>query len=232
MRSGSPLTTVGCRLDAEGDAVAGAALGPLDERAHDLVDAHVVDDVARLRAARELDDVADERGQLVELRDDVGAQALALGLGQPVGVLEHLDVGAQAGDRRAQLVAGVGHEVALRLDRALERVERRVEAAREAGELVLALDLEPLREVGVGRQRLGAAGEARDRRERGARDDAAEHGRHEDADAADGEQDEQQLRAARGRPRSAAARPAPRRARPSPTVSTRRCTPLTCASLK
>ena len=57
--------------------------------------------------------------------------------GQPLGVLERLDVRAQARDRRAQLVAGVGDELALRLDRALERVERGVEAAREPAELVL-----------------------------------------------------------------------------------------------
>ncbi len=118
------------------------------------------DDVARLRSARQLDDVADERRQLVELRDDVGPQALAIGLRQLVGVLQHLDVRAQAGDRRTQLVAGVRHQVTLSLGRALERVERGVEAAREARELVIALDLEALGEVRVGRQRLGAPGEA------------------------------------------------------------------------
>ena len=118
MRSGSPLTTVGCRVARKTSPSPRAALGALHERAHDLVDAHVVHDVARLGAAGQLDDVAHERRQLVELRDDVGAQALAIGLGQPVGVLQHLDVGAQAGDRRAQLVAGVRDEVALRLGRA------------------------------------------------------------------------------------------------------------------
>ena len=178
---------------AEADRVASAALGALDELAHDLIDAHVVDDIARLGAAGQLDDVADERGQLVELRDDVGAQARALLLGQAIGVLEHLDVGAQARDRRPQLVARIGHEMTLRLGRALERVERRVEAAGQAGELVLALDLEALREVGVGGQRLRATREARDRGQRRARHDAAQHGRHEDADAADREQDPEQL---------------------------------------
>ena len=55
---------------------------------------------------------------------------------QPLRVLERLDVRAQARDRRAQLVARVRHELALRLDRALERVERGVEAARQPAELV------------------------------------------------------------------------------------------------
>jgi hypothetical protein len=46
-----------------------------------------------------------ERGQLVELLDDVGAQALLLVRRQPLGLAEDLDVRAQRGDRRAQLVA-------------------------------------------------------------------------------------------------------------------------------
>ena len=47
-------------------------------------------------------------------------------------VAQQLEVGAERRDRRAQLVRGVGDEVALRLDRALERVERRVERPRRA----------------------------------------------------------------------------------------------------
>ena len=79
---------------------------------------------------------------------------------QPLRVLERLDVRAQARDRRAQLVARVGHEVALRLDRALERVERGVEAAREARQLVAALGFDALRGVGVAGELLGAPREA------------------------------------------------------------------------
>ena len=92
-------------------------------------------------------------GQLVELADDVGAQVGQVLGREPIGVLEHLDVRAQARDRRAQLVARVGDEVALRRGRALERVERAVEAAREACQLVTAGLLEPVREVGIARQR-------------------------------------------------------------------------------
>ena len=54
------------------------------------------------------------------------------------GLGQHLDVGAQRGDRRAQLVRGVGHELALGGDRALQRVEHRVEAGRELADLVVA----------------------------------------------------------------------------------------------
>ena len=45
---------------------------------------------------------------------------------------EHLDVRAQARERRAQLVRGVGDELALRPRRVLERLEHRVERRRRA----------------------------------------------------------------------------------------------------
>ena len=95
----------------------------------------------------------------------------------------------------------------------------------EARELVLALDLQPLRQVGIRGQRLGLAREARDRApapraprcrrappRRGCR-----RRRRRAGSAAAG--------ASTGRPRSAGARPAPRRGHRDPTVSTRRCTP-------
>ena len=117
MRSGSPLTTVGSSVALEAQ-VGEAPLEAIDERGDERVELDVVEAVGRTRAARELDDVADERGQLVELGDDVGAQVGEILGREPIGVLEHLDVGAQARDRRAQLVARVGDEVALRRGRA------------------------------------------------------------------------------------------------------------------
>ncbi len=134
--------------------------------------------------------------------------------GQPLGLAEDLDVRAQRGDRRAQLVAGVRDQVALRLHRALERVERAVEALRQARQLVAALDLQPARQVEVARQRLGALGEARDRRERRARDQRPEQRRQHDAARADQREDQQQPAELVFDLASAAARPAPRRAAP------------------
>ena len=92
---------------------------------------------------------------------------------QAVRVLEHLDVGPQAGDRRAQLVAGVGDELALRLrPSARARRASALKLRRQAGELVVALDLEALVPIrsGCAGDRLGPAREARDRGQRGARD--------------------------------------------------------------
>ena len=150
--------------------------------------------------------------------------------GQALGLLEHLHVGAQAGDRRAQLVAGVRHQLALRLHRALERVEGGVEAAREAGELVPAHDLHALRGVRVGGQLLGARGEARDRRERRAGHERAERGAEGHARRAHDQQHEHD-RSAGGRPRRAAAPPGSRRRR-QPRVRTRRWVPSTVVSTR
>ena len=49
---------------------------------------------------------------------------------------DHLEVGAQAGERRAQLVRGVEHELALGSARRLERLEQPVERAPQPAQLV------------------------------------------------------------------------------------------------
>ncbi len=106
-------------------------------------------------------------------------------------MLERLDVRPQAGDRRAQLVARVGHELALRLHGALQRVERRVEAARQAAELVIAVHVHALGRIGCVGQLLGSPGEAADRRERGARHHRGEPGAERDPGRAHDQQHEQ-----------------------------------------
>ena len=109
---------------------------------------------ARLVAAGELDQVADERAELLALLDDVGEQAPAI-LGLELDLLEQdLDVGAQARHRRAQLVRGVGDELALgadglveRLARGLQAVEHRVEVGGELADLVVGVDVDAPGEV-------------------------------------------------------------------------------------
>ena len=124
---------------------------------------------------------------------------------QPIGVLERLDVGAQAGDRRAQLVAGVGHQVALRLDRALERVERGVEAAREPRELVAAARR---RSAARGRASAASSSVRRVKRATGAsavaRDDRAQGRAERHAGGAHQQQHEHARGRAGDRPRRAA----------------------------
>src|SRR5262249_56592332 len=103
--------------------------------------------------------------EIVELLDDVAPPRLLLLGGQPPRLAENLDVRPQGCDRSAQLVARVGDQVALGLDRALERVQRRVEALREACELVVALYLQAPRQIEAAGEGLGLARETRDGRE-------------------------------------------------------------------
>ena len=65
--------------------------------------------------AGQLDDVADQGGHLLELGVHVGEQLGPVRLGQVLDPEQHLDVGAQAGERGAQLVAGVRDELGLLL---------------------------------------------------------------------------------------------------------------------
>ena len=184
IRSGSPLTTVGSseRWNVRsGKRRSKRSTSGVDER----VELDVVEALGRPRSAGELDDVADEAGQLVELADDVGAKRGQVGGRSRSRVLEHLDVRAEARDRGAQLVARVGDQVALRRGRSLERVERAVEAACEARELVTPGLLEPVGEVGIAGQGLGPAREPAHGPECRARDDRAERGREQDAHPGD-----------------------------------------------
>ena len=91
-----------------------------------------------LRAV-DLDEVADEGRELLDLADHVGEELLALLLGQRLSAHEHLDVRAEARERRPQLVRRVGDELALRAHRLVERrrasalnaVARRPSSSRE-----------------------------------------------------------------------------------------------------
>ena len=70
------------------------------------------------------------------------AQPLAVPGVRRAAAREHLEVRAQRGERRPQLVRGVGDELALRALGSLERLEHRVERARQAGELVVAVGVD------------------------------------------------------------------------------------------
>ena len=81
-----------------------------------------------------------------------------------VGVGEgHVDLGPQHRQRRAQLVAGVGDEPALRVERRLQPVEHRVEARGQLGHLAPGV---PQRQTGVERLDRQAARGRRDRVQR------------------------------------------------------------------
>ena len=141
-RAGTPATIVGSSSTLQRRARARACARARRPRSTSRSRRTLLGVRARLLAAGEVDQVVDQQRQLLDLLDDV-ARAARCCSSRSMSVallLQDLDVRAQAGDGRAQLVRGVGDELALgvhggveRAHRALERVEHRVEAAAPAG---------------------------------------------------------------------------------------------------
>ena len=112
---------------------------PLDE----LVE---LDDDVRLVGLRvvprEHPEVPDEHGQLGELALDVLEELAPVRVGKtaPAGLRsgQQVDVRAQAGQRRAQLVAGIGHELALLGPRPVQGPQHVVEPGCQLGQLPVA----------------------------------------------------------------------------------------------
>ena len=109
-----------------------------------------------------------------------------------VGAPERLDVGAQRGERGAQLMRGVGDQSALGRLGALQRGHHLVEARSEPAELVVAADLDPVGEVVGAGDLLGGVGDLAGRGQRGSRHHRAERGRQRDAAGAHRGQDDDQ----------------------------------------
>ena len=112
----------------------------------------------------QLDQLVDQVGELAGLAVEVGEQLLASVRRQLLeAAAQHRDVGAQAGERRAQLVAGVLHQLVLLVLAALQRLQHAGEGAAQLARLVGAvdrhLDVEP---AGAGNHagggRSGASG--------------------------------------------------------------------------
>ena len=98
---------------------------------------------------------------------------------------EHVGVDAEAGERGAQLVAGVADQPPLRVKRPLQRAQHGVERHREPAELVPAPHFDPPARVTGQRDLLGHAGQPGDRREPGPGHRPAEQGGREHADHAE-----------------------------------------------
>ena len=136
----------GRRLEArvEPDPV-GASARPVDRRRDHLLQLHPLG--LHVLGSREVEQVAEQLGQLLRLAADLREDPRALVLGQRRSPLEDLDVRPQAGQRRAKLVRGVCDQLRLRAQRVVERAEHRVEAVRQPAELILARRFDPLAEV-------------------------------------------------------------------------------------
>jgi hypothetical protein len=187
-RGRSAVHKRGVEVRREGD-VRPVPPGALDSGLGNQVEPDVLRLLRVLLGARELDQLRDQRRHLAELLDHVAEKPLPL-LGRKRAFAgEHLDVRAQAGERRAQLVRRVRHELALGATRLLERAKHRVEARREPSELVLAPGLDPLRKVAGLRHVLRGVSQAPHRSQRRLRNGEPEPGRNRDT--AEGDQDQE-----------------------------------------
>ena len=89
---------------------------------------------------RQLDELVDEGRQFLRLAVEVVDQLLTSLRREALETAQHRDVGAQAGQRRAQLVAGVLHELVLLIAAARQRAEHSVERQAQPTGLVGAAD--------------------------------------------------------------------------------------------
>ena len=168
--------------------------GSLDRPGGGQVEAHVLDlDLVDLGLGQ-VDQIADQHGQLAQLRLRSGQDASALARGQLLADRERVEVGLRARQRRAQLVRGVGDELALRQARALKRGQHRVEAPGQPPELVLLAGLDAVAEILRARHALGGARQAPYGHERRARDEQPERGRERDPAQAHERQHQLQVR--------------------------------------
>ncbi len=191
-------------------------------RLHHLVEPELARRDVGLLAARELDELADERRHRLELLLNVGDQLRALARVERARVSEQPDVRPQRRDRRAQLVRGVGDELPLGAQRRLEGGEQLVETRRER--LISSRPRWPgaLAQVAGLDDPLGRLGQPPKRRDSRARDERAED--RGDADATERDEDKQPAQM-REVPIDVEERARDRRSSPVPIVSIRVGTP-------
>ena len=192
MRSGAALTTHGLGAQREGDGRR-VAPGADDRLGHELVEAHVLGRRRRLAVARQRDEVGDEVAELLGLLDHVVEQRAAVDLVHRRRVAQDLDVRAQRGHRRAQLVRGVGDELALLGLRGLQAREHPVEARGHPPDLVVAAGVDAPPEVAGRLDVLGRLGQLGHRGDDAPREEPADARRERGADGH--EQDEHDAQA-------------------------------------
>ena len=146
-----------------------------------------------LGVAREVDEVADQPGQLLELLDDVGEQRLAL-------VIEIRSAWASTSMLVRMLAIGVRSSCEASAtswrwapSELVERLEHLVEAARKRGKLVLAAGLDPAAQVAGRGDLLGRPAQLLDRGDCGPRDEVAEAAAEDDPAHACEREDQREL---------------------------------------
>ena len=134
--------------------------GTLDRPGSCQIQAHVLHlDLLDLGLGQ-VDQIADQHRQLPQLRLRDGQDASAFAGGQLLAHRERVEVRLRARQRRAQLVRGVGDELALREARALQRGQHRVEAPGQPPELILLAGLDAVAEILRARHAFGGTRQA------------------------------------------------------------------------
>ena len=110
-------TTIAGRSVVERDVAAGPPLLAGHDAVDELAEVDLLDGFFGVGVGGELDELAHEVGELPQLEVGLAEQLVALVLVERPRPPEQVDVRAQRGERRAQLVARVQHESALLLAR-------------------------------------------------------------------------------------------------------------------
>jgi hypothetical protein len=166
-----------------------AAFEALDVGTNHLIQANVLELGRLLGTAGELDDVVDDGCEVLQLHPDVGDQQSSFGWVGQAAAREQVDVGANAGQWRPELVRGIGDELPLFGDRTLQRAEHLVEPRGKTPDLVLCTGLlDPKGQIAGLAHALGGVGQAGDRRRSRAGDRHTEPDRERHAG---GDQDHQ-----------------------------------------
>ena len=152
----------------------------LDRPGDSEVEAHVLDlDLVDLGLGQ-VDKITHQHGQLAQLRPRCRHHTSALARGQPLTHRERIEVRLHARQGRAELVRGVGDELALGQARALERGQHRVEALRKSSELILLAGVDAMGEILRACHPFGGAGQPAHGHERRARDEQPQRGGERD----------------------------------------------------
>ena len=158
------------------------------------IEPHLFRFLRLLFATRKIDQLGDQRRHLGQLLDDVGEQTFPFAWRKRAFAGEHLDVRAQARQRRAQLVRRICDQLALGARGLLKGAEHRVEAAGEPAELVPPADVDALGQVSRLGDLLRRPGESTNRSKRRSRHSQPECRR--DRDSATGDENKDVLDAA------------------------------------
>src|SRR5712691_4369849 len=165
----------------------------IDDFVDDVFEAQFLERHRGVLVARDLYQVVEERGHPLHLSNEVTEELLPLDRIFGLPAFQELEICAKARERGAELVRGIGDELALRAKRHLELPEHRVEARTETAELVAAFRRDTPGEIPRAGDFLDRGGEPLDRRQRRPSVERAEQTTQKDRAYGEGDQEQPRL---------------------------------------